>query len=230
MPPKRRAGLLRMRAVIALIALARSRLASTGAGRAARLLAVLSIVGFAFAAVMLRVSDGADAPLSGLTLTAARCLAWIAGAPLALAAAGDRTALDRREGIEALAAARGVSPAGLDAARVLAAMSAVGLAVGVPLAGLSVLATAIAGRGAAMLHHAASGLGALIFAVIAGVTLGGAGAACGRLGRRRGRWLLAVVVLGPWVLADLAGHGAWSIPGALDAALDFLVGARSPLA
>jgi hypothetical protein len=137
--------------------------------------------------------------------------------------------VDRREGVEALAASRGISPAALDSARALAAMSAVGLAVGLPLAGLSLLEAALAGRGAMMLHRLGVGLGALLFAAVAGVTLGGAGAVCGRLGRGRGRWLLAMVVLAPWLLADLAGHGAWSIPGALDATLDFLTGARELL-
>jgi hypothetical protein len=66
----------------------------------------------------------------------------------------------------------------------------------------------------------------VIVAVVAGVTLGGAGAVCGRIGRARGRWLLLAVIVGPWVLADLAGHGAWSIPGALGAVVDFVLGAR----
>lgn len=227
MPSTLHRARLRMRAVVALC---RSPLAATRAGRAARLLGVLTVTGFAFAAVMVRVSDGADAPLEGVPLTAAHWLAWLAGAPLALAAAGDRTALDRHEGIEALTASRGISPAGLDSARALAAMSAVGLAVGVPLLGLTLLTAALADRVAVVLHRAALGVGVVLFAAIVGVTLGGVGSVCGRLGRRRGQWLFAAVVLGPWVLADLAGHGAWSIPGALNAVLDFLVGARSPLA
>jgi hypothetical protein len=61
---------------------------------------------------------------------------------------------------------------------------------------------------------------------VAGVTLGGLGAACGRVGHAQGRWLLVAAVVGPWMLADLAGHGAWSIPGALGAVLDFALGAR----
>jgi hypothetical protein len=72
-----------------------------------------------------------------------------------------------------------------------------------------------------VLASAAAGLGAVAFAVIAGVTLGGLGAICGSLGRARGRWLLFAAVFGPWVLADMAGHGGWSIPGALRAVLDF---------
>ena len=33
--------------------------------------------------------------------------------------------------------------------------------------------------------------------------------------------LLFAVVVGPWMLAGLLGHGAWSIPGAIEAVLDF---------
>ncbi len=217
----RKAGLRRARAVVALC---RGRLVASGAGRAARIFAGLAAGGLALAAVALRVADGAEAPLSGLTFGAARWIAWFAGAPIALAAADDRAAIDRREGVEALAAARGVSAAGLDAARALAAMTAIAWAVGAPLVLLALLTAALADRGAVALQRVAVALCALAFALIVGATLGAAGSACGRLGRARGRWLLLAVIVGPWALADLAGHGAWSIPGALDAVLVFLLG------
>ena len=89
------------------------------------------------------------------------------------------------------------------------------------------LTAALAGHGGVALHRLALGVGAAGFAVVTGVTLGAVGSACGRVGRARGRWLLAAVVVGPWMLADLVGHGAWSIPGALGAVLDFALGARS---
>jgi hypothetical protein len=219
-----RAGWSRARGVIALC---RARLRATGGGRAARALGVLCAGGFAAAAIALRAADGADASLSGLTIACAHWLPWIAGAPLSLAAADDREGADRRDGIEALAASRGVSPAGLAAARVLAAMAEIAAAIGIPLVTLAALTAALAGRSAAVLARIGIAAGALIFAVIAGVTLGGAAAASARFGRARGRWLFAAIVLGPWILADLAGHGAWSIPGALGAALDFVLGARS---
>jgi hypothetical protein len=221
MPSLRQAGLRRTRAVVALC---RKRLGASRWGRVGRVLAGLCAAGFAVAVLALRFTDGAGAPLEGLVLEAARWVTWVAGVPLALAAAEDRAALDRREGIEVLAAARGVSPAALDSARALGAMNAIAAAIGVPLVTLAVLAAALADRVSVALQRAGLALGVLVFAVVAGVTLGGAGVASSRLGRARGRWLLVAVVVGPWALADLAGHGAWSIPGALDAVLDFVAG------
>jgi ABC-type transport system involved in multi-copper enzyme maturation permease subunit len=195
--------------------------------RAGRALAWIVAGGAAAVGLVLRASDGPEAVLSGLPLAAAPWITWIGGGALALAAAGDTAGADRREGVEALVAARGFSPASLGAARVLAAMQAVAAAVGVPLVALSILLAALAGRPAAIAHRLGLGLGAAAFALVVGVTLGGAGAIAGSLGRGRGRWLLFAAVAGPWMLADLAGHGAWSIPGALGALLDFALGARS---
>src|SRR5512144_3083875 len=110
-------GLARIRGVIAL---ARGRLAATRGGRIARILGRVSTAGFALTALILYATDGAGASLAGLTVAAARWLPWIAGAPLALAAAEDREAIDRRDGVEALAAARGFSTRSLASARILA--------------------------------------------------------------------------------------------------------------
>ena len=112
------------------------------------------------------------------------------------------------------------------AGRALAAMAAIASAIGVPLALLALFTAALAGHPGPALHRVGLGLGGVIFAVITGVTLGGAGAVCGRVGQARGRWLLLAVIAGPWALADLAGHGAWSIPGALGAVLDFTLSGR----
>jgi hypothetical protein len=224
MASTRQAGLRRTRAVVALC---RGRLLAVRSVRAARTLAALFAAGFAVAALVLRVTDGEGASLEGLTITAAHWIVWIAGVPLAFAAAEDHASIDRREGVEALAAMRGVSPTSLDSARALGAMTAVAWAIGAPLAALALLTAALAGGGSAALHRIGLGVAALAFAGIAGVTLGGVGSACGRAGRARGRWLLAAILVGPWALADLAGRGAWSIPGALGAVLDFLLGTGS---
>jgi hypothetical protein len=218
MPTIRKAGLRRTRGVVALC---RARLFETRAGRAGRAFAVLCAAGFALAAILLRLADGAEAPLGALTFAAAPWIAWGAGGALAYAAAGDHATADRSDGIEALAAARGLSPGSLASARALAAMSAVAWTIGLPLALLSLLTAALAARAPAMIARAGAGLGAVAFALIAGVTLGGLGSICGSLGRARGRWLLLAAVVGPWVLADMGGHGAWSIPGALRAVLEF---------
>jgi ABC-type transport system involved in multi-copper enzyme maturation permease subunit len=218
MSSTRQASRARVRSVVALC---RARLSATRGGRIGRTFAALVTGGLAAVAITLRVTDGPDASLSGLTASAAPWITLVTGGALALAAADDRAGADRQEGIEALVAARGFSPSSLEAARVLAAMSAVAVAIGVPLGLLSLLGALLAGRAQAVMHGAGVALAAAGFAVVAGVTLGGTGAVCGRLGRGRGRWLLFAVVAGPWMLADLAGHGAWSIPGALGVLLDF---------
>ena len=218
MPSTRQASVRRSRGAVALM---RARLGRHRWARVGKTLAWLTAGGFAAAAVGLRWSDGADASLSGLVVAAAHGVPWLVGAPVALAAAEDHRAADRREGISALAAARGISPSALAAARVLAAMEEIAWGIGAPLVALAALTAALAGRFGAAVDRVGLALGAALFALIAGVALGGLGAACARVGGARGRWLLIAIVVGPWALADLAGRGAWSIPGALGAALDF---------
>ncbi len=204
-----------------LIALAARRLRASAGGTIATLAAIPVVLAFAGIAVALRSVDGSLAPLSGLVPTAARWLAWIVAAPLALAAARDRRLLDRREGLDALAAGRGFSASALEAARALGAMTTITTALGVPLIVLTLFTAALAGSVRLAVARLGLAVLAAVFAVIAGVTLGGLASLCARAGRARGRLLLFAVVAGPWMLADLLGHGAWSIPGALAAVLDF---------
>lgn len=227
MSADRQASVRRSRGAVAL---ARARLGRQRAARLGKALAWLAAMGFGGAALLLRLGEGPDVSLSGLVVTAAHWVAWLAGAPIALAAAQDHGAADRRDGIVALAAARGVSPAGLASARALAAMMEVASGIGTPLVALALLAALLAGRLGAVIDRVGLGLGAAAFALIAGVTLGGLSAACGRFGGARARWLFVAIIVGPWVLADLAGRGAWSIPGALDAVLDFALRARGAAA
>lgn len=218
LPPPRSMRALRGRGLIALAA--RRLRASTG-GTIATLAAIPVVLAFAGIAVALRSVDGSLAPLSGLVPTAARWLAWVVAAPLALAAARDRRLLDRREGLDALAAGRGFSASALEAARALGAMTTITTAIGVPLIVLALFTAALAGSVRLAVARLGLAVLAALFAVIAGVTLGGLASLCARAGRARGRLLLFAVVAGPWMLADLLGHGAWSIPGALAAVLDF---------
>lgn len=207
----------------ALIGLARERLRQTKGGRWSALLGLLSMTAFGLIALVLRADDGPDVALGGLFETAARTIAWAAGVPLGLAVAHDRTRADRAEGVEALAASRGAGRSALDAARTVAAMLQTTLAIGAPLLILALLGVALAGSLTSALRHLGLAAGLAIFSILAGVTIGGLAAACGRLGAMRGRSLLAAVVLVPWILTDLAGLRAWSVPGALGAALSFIV-------
>jgi hypothetical protein len=207
----------------AAVALVRARLGRTTAARLGLAGGLAVAFVFAIAIVALRAGDGARAPLDGLLESAAVWIAWVAGAPSALAAASDRRTLDREAGIEALFASRGIPARPLDAVRTAASMMLITRAVGLPLLALAVLAAALSASMAAALGRIGVGLALAVFAFITGVTLGALAAAAGRLGGRRGRLWFAAVVLVPWMLGDLVGHSAWSIPGALGAALRFLV-------
>lgn len=212
-----------------LHALAVRRLRASAGGRIALVLSIPVVLAFGGIAVALRSVDGSLASLEGLVPTAATWLAWLAAAPLALAAARDRRLVDRREGVDALAAARGFSASTLEAARSLGAMTAIATSLGVPLVALAIFTAALAGTPRLALTRLGVAVLAAAFAVVAGVTLGGLASICARVGRARGRLLLFAVVAGPWVLADVLGHGAWSIPGALAAVLDFtLRGGQGP--
>lgn len=206
---------------LGVVSLARRRLRRRGLGRAAAVFGVLIGVGFAALALVLRVEG---APVERLIVKASGLAAWLIGVPVALAAADDRASRDLRDGIDALAAARGVSARSLEGARVLGAMIEATYAMALPLGGLALFLVALAGSPARALARLGLTLAAIAFAALAGATLGGLGAACGAVGRARGRLLLLAVLLGPWALAEAYGRPALSIPGALDAALDFALG------
>lgn len=204
-----------------LVALAARRLRVTAGGRFAVIASIPIVLSFAAIAVALRTVDGALSPLEGLVPSAATWLAWVVAAPLTLAAARDRRLLDRREGLDALAAARGFSASALEAARALGAMATITATLGVPLVSLTLFTAALAGSARLALARIGLAILAAAFSVIVGVTLGGVASLCARAGRARSRLLLFAVVAGPWALAELLDHGAWSIPGALAAVLDF---------
>jgi hypothetical protein len=214
----------RARRGFGVVALARRRMRRGALGRTAAAFGALIAVGFAAFALVLRVSEGADASIEELLSAAGGLAAWLVGVPVALAAADDRAAEDLRDGIDALAAARGVSARSLEGARVLGAMVEATRALAVPLGALALFLVALAGSPARALSRLEFTLAILAFAALAGGTLGGLGAVCGALGRARGRLLFLAVLLGPWALAEAYGRPALSIPGALDAALDFALG------
>ncbi|WP_437602346.1 hypothetical protein WMF28_12040 [Sorangium sp. So ce590] len=217
-PGRRRAAV--QKALRAAVALGCARLRGARGGQLGLAMAALISLGYGVAALVLRLDDGTTA-LEGLLGSAARGLAWAAAGPIALAAAHDRPASDRRDGIEALAAARGISRAPLHGARSLAAMLEIARVVALPLAMLSTLAALLSGSALLALHHLAFGAALALFGVVSGVTLGGLASASGRIAGARGRALFLALILVPWALADLAGDSRWSIPGALGAFLSF---------
>ncbi|WP_437281471.1 hypothetical protein WME90_13195 [Sorangium sp. So ce375] len=217
-PVRRRAAA--RRSLRAAVSLGCARLRAARGGRLGIAMAALISLGYGVMALVLQLDDGTIS-LEGLLGSAARGLAWAAAGPIALAAAHDRPASDRRDGIEALAAARGISRASLHGARSLAAMMEIARVVALPLAALSALAALLSGSLLLASQHLAYGAALALFGVVSGVTLGGLAAASGRVAGARGRALFLALTLVPWALADLAGDSRWSIPGALGAFLSF---------
>jgi hypothetical protein len=206
-----------------LVELCRARLARSRIARLGLVSAWGTTLVFAVMAIALRAGDGVDASFGGLVVQATRIVAWVAGGSVALAAAADRASLDRRDGIETLAAVRGASPLALAAARALATMIQVARAILGPALSLAALAVILSGTVFVALSQLGVAAAVAVFAVVTGVVVGAAADVCARLGRRQGRWLLLAVIVAPWIAADIAGRSAWSIPGALSALLELAV-------
>lgn len=213
----------RRRTFAAAISLARARLSERGWARFARAVAALVFVGFAVAAFVLRGEQEQGASVA-LLVAEARVALWVIGLPIAVAAAGDLRAADRNDGVEALVAARGLSPRSLVAARFLAAMIHASLVLGLAVGGVALVSIAFAVDARAALARVSALVGSLFFAVVAGAVLGGLGSACGRAARKRGQRLVLALVVLPWLVGDAFGHAGFSIPGALDAVMSFALG------
>lgn len=207
----------------ALVALEVQRLRRAGFARVAVVCGTVVAVAFAAAVLVARHDGGGSASFASILRTAARSAAWVVGGPLALAAARDRASIELSDGIEALVATRGASRTALETARRVSAMVLGARVLGAPLLFVGVVAVAASGSIGAVLVNSLAALAVLAFAVVAGITLGAVGSACAGVGGGRGRSLLGIVVLGPWLAADLAGRTAYSIPGALDALLSMLL-------
>ncbi|MDI1435279.1 hypothetical protein [Polyangium sorediatum] len=207
------------------MALSRARLGRTTLSRLGLACGVLLGASFAVLAIVLRATEGTRAPLEGLVGLGAASITLLAAAPTTLAAASDRSAEDREAGIEALAATHGVHAQSLHVVRWFASMVQITRAIGLPLVGLALVTVALSSSGAMAMRRIVFALGLSVFSVIAGTTLGTIATFAARMGGKRGRVLLAAIVIVPWMLAELAGRGSYSIPGALSALLSLLVDA-----
>lgn len=208
----------------ALVSLCRERLRRAPGARFGTAAVVAIAFGFGMVLAFVQQDGGAAAALDGMLRSATRWMAWVGGGAIALAAAHDRAAVDRRDGIEALAAVRGARGGALHAARALSAMQMIALVIGVPALVLAVVGAGLSGSMPAGLRVLGVGVGLAVFAGAAGVALGGLAAVSGRVAGARGRLVLVALVLVPWALADLAGNARWSIPGALDTFLFLVTG------
>lgn len=206
----------------ALIALLCERLRQSRGGRWSTALALSLMTAFGLFALILRAVDGPSASLGKVVIGAAKLITCLASAPIAFSAAHDRARIDRDDGIEALAESHGVDRHVLRAIRAAAAMYQTALSIGLPILILSILLVLLSGTSALAIRNLSLMLGLSLFSILAGFTIGAIADLCGRIGMARGRSMLALIVLIPWLLSDLA-EKPWSIPGALHAALNWLV-------
>jgi hypothetical protein len=159
----------------------------------------------------------------------ARALAtasWVAGVG-ALSLARELGARDATQGITGLARLRGFGEPQLERARVVA--GAIRLSTTVLTPGLMVaLATLLRFR---TLHGSALALGlallTLPYAALVGSSLSALGRACSAWLPGRGRLLLLLLVLGPWLFGSGLGMALPSIPGAFGWLLRHLAGSLS---
>lgn len=147
-----------------------------------------------------------------------RCLvtaSWVAGIG-ALSLASDLAARDATQGISSLARLRGFGEGALERARVVAGAMRLGATVLVPgiIVSLALLLKLRTVSGALL------ALSLLVFSVPYAALVGGVLAplarACHHWFPGRGRWLLAGIVLGPWLLAAGLNAPVPSIPAGFD--------------
>jgi hypothetical protein len=208
-----------LRAFRELARLFTQRLDRTGLGRLARTNAIFIAAVSVVWIVYLRAADGPTAPTLAIPVKVARAALWLSAFPLAFAAAHQRRIVDRRDGIEALALARGVDGGRMVSARFAATLSRSVLCVAAP----AVLAGAVSLACANTLRSAADRLLVLAvvsgFGVVAGAVLGSLGALSELVAPQRGRSVLLATLFVSWGLADLAERPFFSITGALALAL-----------
>jgi hypothetical protein len=203
-------------------------LASRG-GLAAAGLVVAAGGALASVAAAVAMRDGRGASL--LPGVASSALAWGAGSTMAFGAALHALRNDRRQGVIALARARGMSGAAYVQARVGGLVALLAMAVGGGTLVAVLAATAVARSPWASLR---AGVGALVYALLFAATLGPVALAALGARTRLGGYLALVAVLAlpeiaaPWT-ARLLPEG-WRELTSIPAALDTLRSAFGPAA
>ncbi|NUO49979.1 MAG: hypothetical protein HOV80_14080 [Polyangiaceae bacterium] len=204
-----------LRAFRELARLFTQRLDRTGLGRLARTNAMFIAAASVVWIVYLRAADGPTAPTLAIPVKVARAALWLSAFPLAFAAAHQRRLVDRRDGIEALALARGVDGRQMVSARFAGTLARSVSVIALPavLAAVVSLACANTMRSAAdrmLILAVVSGFG-----VLAGAVLGALGALSELVAPQRGRSVLLATLFVSWGLADLAEKPFFSITGML---------------
>jgi hypothetical protein len=208
----------RARARRTLVLLLRQVLAGRWGIRAARIYAVMVSISITATIWVVSRSSGPDETALLLVARSAALLTWIAGGIGALALSAPPKDAALAQGIAALAGARGQSEESIARAEMAATVRLLAEVIAVPVAavGLFVFAFVAGGR----LQGATWPIvGSIAFALFASIVLGVVASGCRRWGGAQGRSWLLVVVLLPWLVAELivGGRGAayLSIPGLL---------------
>jgi hypothetical protein len=201
-----------------LVSLLRRSLGRSWLVRAARFYAGLLSVGVLATIALSAGHLGANTGSLSLVARSAAMLAWIPGAACALALARPPKDESLARGIAALAAAHGFDTRRLARAETVASIRLVAEVILVPLLVVCFFVFAILVRGG-LAATARPLAGSIVFGAVAALVLGLVASLCRLWGREQGRPWLAAIVLGPWIVAEVALSGRVasyaSIPGLL---------------
>jgi hypothetical protein len=210
----------RFRALLRYVA---SRLGETRLGRFARATSLaLALAAIAWV-VVLRVSDGAAAPVAAVPLRVAKMGFWLVAVPVALAAAHARTLSDERDGADALVRMRGFDSGAIAGARVAGAALIAALGGLVPAIAAAVSSAGASPSASALGERVLMLVAVCVYSVVAGGVVGALGALADLAAPRRGRWLLITATLVSWAISDIAHDPRLSLTGLLGLVLRQMV-------
>jgi hypothetical protein len=203
---------------MALVTLLRGALARRWGVRAARIYAVMVSISVTATIWYLARTYGPDMTTVSLVARASALLTWIAGGIAALALAVPPKDAALASGVTALASSRGFDDKELARAEMLATIRLLAEVIAVPIAIIAIFVSLIV-AGRSLDGAIWPMLGSILFGLVASGVLGAVTSLCRRWGGARGRTLLTVMVLVPWVLAETLlpsrSGDLLSIPGLL---------------
>ena len=201
-----------------LVTLLRHTLGRSWGIRVARFYAGLLSLGVMTAVGLSAGGLGANDGALSLVARSAAMLVWIPGAACALALARPAKDASLAQGIAALAASHGFDARRLARAEMVASVRLLAEVILAPLVLMGFFVFVIMARGG-LVAMARPLLGSILFGLVAAIVLGLVTSICRSWGGERGRSWLAAVVLGPWLVAEVALSGRLapyvSIPGLL---------------
>lgn len=193
------------------------RLAASGSWRFARGATIALSAWFALSVVYLGLK-GQGVHVAGVLGRAAIVIGWVAGVIVSWWSATDRAGADEVDGVIGLARCHGLPLEWMPLARALAAWARLFLLVLAALLPVLIATIAASPSLALVAWRSSALLPIMLYACAVGLVGGALASACGAISPRRGRSLLAALVLVPWALDGVfvGGHAhAGSLPGLL---------------